>query len=164
MTIAEDDAMTPTFDNKDAMIFVGVRAFIPFAEMHKIGGLWEQFGGLYAGISDKVGRQCYGLSQRATEPGAGFDYMCAVLSTNADQSTGGLSSFVTPKQTYAQFEHDGHVSTLHTLCRYILDDWSKQADPGINFEGGCDLIEAYAEDFDPAGTGGISVWTPLRAA
>lgn len=141
------------------LLLLGIRARSAFGAAAKtIPALWQTFMPEYEGIPDKAEAIPLGVYADFDDEG-NFDFWCAVEVTRASDVPRPLEKLAVPKQTYAVFQHRGHVSTLGETYDVIWNDW-------LPFSGRASAdgpsLERANPGFDPrTGNGGHTIWIPL---
>lgn len=143
----------------------GLRRPIDGMPHQVIPGLWDRFHpyqGWFPGQKDKAS---YGALFKREDQG--FDYLTAVEVSDFERINADWDCFGIPRQRYAVFPHQGHVSqlrqTLHRVFAHSLP--ALQLTPNRQGTNPPLLLERYAESFDPrTGWGDIQVWVPLERA
>jgi AraC family transcriptional regulator len=163
--IAMDDKLTvdlapPRFEDGRAMLIAGLGQRYTFETNQGIPFQWQQFVPYIGHIPGQIGQTTYGLCCNQDGDGA-FDYVCGVEVSRFDEVPPELQRVRVPKQRYAVFTHDGHVSRLRAVAYTI---WNKRL-PAL----GLDVAEApdfelYDDRVDPkTGMGTVEVWVPIKA-
>lgn len=143
----------------------GLREPIDGLPHQVIPSLWDRFLPYQGWLPGQKDKASYGaLFKRGDQ---GFDYLTAVEVTDFQRINADWDCFDIPRQRYAVFPHQGHVSELrqtlhrvfaHSLPALHLTPNRRGADSPL-------LLERYAESFDPrTGWGDIQVWVPLERA
>jgi AraC family transcriptional regulator len=149
---------TPVIVAGGAVLAVGLRERRSFADMAVLPAQWRRFGPEIASIGDKASPVPLAILGEADNDG-GFDYTCAVEVRSFAAAPAGLARIRIRAQTYAVFQHAGHVSRIGETYATILEDWLPGA--GRTLAGGPSL-ERHAMSFDPrTGEGGLTIWLPL---
>jgi AraC family transcriptional regulator len=83
-----------------------------------------------------------------------------VIVRRAGRIPHGLTCVDLPAQTYAVFEHDGHVSTIQNTYAAIWDNWL-----GVHGYDIADTasLEKHKPTFDTrTGLGGVEIWIAVK--
>ena len=116
---------------------------------------WAQFNqlGLEIGPDGTLG-VCYNADAEGN-----MDYLCGIEVSSFDAAREHLDRLTLPAQTYAVFQHGGHVSEIRDIWQAI---WNHGlADAGLVVSEGPEF-EKYGSDFDPeTGNGGFEIWIPV---
>jgi AraC family transcriptional regulator len=121
---------------------------------------WERFVPYLGHIEGQLGRVAYGVICNTDDAGS-IEYICGVQVRAFPDQYAEFSRLRIPPQTYAVFEHAGHVSDVPVTWKAIwnqgLSDASHRATDGPAFE-------RYGETFDGrTGLGGLEIWVPVTA-
>ena len=150
---------TPHIEKHDALLMFGLSRACKMAGDPGIPAQWREFGEHLGHIEGQVGRAAYGVIYNSDDDAGSYDYMCAVEVRSFPSEPKHFTRLCVPPQTYAVFEHRGHVSA-------IAQTWCGIWERGLS-EAGCTAadgpaFERYGEQFDPArGTGGFEIWVPI---
>lgn len=141
------------------LLFVGLRKRIAFGEAAKtIPGQWQRFMPDYGGIPYKAQPIPVGVYVNADDDG-NVDFVCAAEVTRFGEASPPLTTLTVPRQTYAVFQHRGHVSTINQTYDAIWNDWLPYH--GRTTADGA-MLERHNPGFDPrTGNGGMTIWIPL---
>ena len=103
----------------------------------------------------------FGVSYDLNDDGM-FDYACAVEVKPTAAASRGMRRIAIPRQCYAVFVHDGHISTIGETYRAIWNAWVTEHRRGLPVGPS---LERHRETFDTrTGMGGVEIWIPLKAA
>jgi AraC family transcriptional regulator len=146
----------PRFVTEGPLILVGLVERHALESVQAIPAQWGRFMERYGEIDDIAEDIPVGVSFSPDDEGA-FDYGCAVIVRRAGAALKGLKRIDLPKQTYAVFDHDGHVSAIHNTYLAI---WDRGVD-GYDFAEAPSL-EKHKATFDTrTGMGGVEIWIPV---
>jgi AraC family transcriptional regulator len=149
----------PEFVPAGPLLFVGLSARISFGRAPQtIPAQWQRFMPEYGGIPDKAQPIPVGVSANLDDEG-NFDFVCAAEVKRFTDTPSGLVKLTVPRQTYAVFQHRGHVSTLNQTYDATWNDWLP-----ANGKSAIDSasLERHNPSFDPrTGNGGVTVWIPV---
>ena len=97
-------------------------------------------------VPGQIGGVAYGVCFLGAK---GIDYLCGVEISANSKTSADLSVVEVPAQTYAVFEHPGHVSTLRETMEEIENKWlpASGCKPVPKAAGAPDFFERYGEDF-----------------
>jgi AraC family transcriptional regulator len=162
--IAMDDNLVvelppPRFETGRAMLIAGLGERYTFETNQGIPFQWQRFVPYISHIPGQIGRATYGLC--CNQDGAGsFDYVCGVEVGSFADLPSELQRVRVPRQPYAVFTHDGHVSRLRAVAYTI---WNKFL-PGSGLEvADSPDFELYGEHHDgKTGMGITEVWVPIK--
>ena len=129
-----------------------------FGDVTRIPAQWRVFGPQVEAIPERRGAAPLGLMLDIDDDGR-FNYACAVEVGDVDRPPAGLRRLRVPAQTYAVFDHRGHVSELRQTYAAIFDRWfparGERLAPGP-------VLERHDPRFDvKTGRGGLEIWAPL---
>ncbi|MEH6836918.1 MULTISPECIES: AraC family transcriptional regulator [Falsihalocynthiibacter] len=112
--------------------------------------LWSAFREEVVHISNRVGRDAFGIYEeyQESEDGVGFSYICAVEVSDFDNIPDGMIARVIPSHLYAVFQHEGPVSSLPETMKYIWGSWLPKSD--YEYVEKPDF-ELYSPDAQPKG-------------
>ena len=113
---------------------------------------------MYGLIEKKKNPIPAGLSFNLDDDGT-FDYACAVEVARESEPPRELRRISVPAQTYAVFQHRGHVSAIGNTYLAIWNSWlidhNRVAANGPS-------LERHNETFDTrTGEGGVEIWIPI---
>ena len=118
---------------------------------------WSAFLPHIGHIRNQVGNIAYGVVSNTDEAGT-CDYLTGVEVSEFPSQPAEFTRLEIPAQTYAVFEHKGHISSIGATWKAILDQVHSpefQAADGPSFE-------RYDENFDGrTGLGGLEIWIPV---
>lgn len=100
----------------------------------------------------------YGVCCNNDEDG-GFDYIAGVEVRSLASLPQNWQGIHVPARCYVVGRHEGHVSSIRSTWRWMLDDYL----PGANLElADAPEFERYRPEFNPqSGLGGVDIWLPL---
>jgi uncharacterized protein YndB with AHSA1/START domain/predicted transcriptional regulator YdeE len=141
-------------ENAKAMRIAGLSARYSMQTMSEIPAQWSRFIPHLPALGAKPEDAVYGIISHGREPG--FDYLCGVEAPEQADLPDMYVSVRLPEQSYAVYEHHGHVRTLcHTMAAI-----GEQISAGEPLQ----ILERYGADFDPlTGAGRIEIWVPLQS-
>ena len=143
----------------DAMLIFGLGQKYKCQSNAAIPPQWNSFLPHFGHIPGQIGNVAYGVICNFDDAG-NYDYICGVA---VNQFPSHPSDFVRVRvapQSYAVFEHRGHVSTIGSTCQAIWEHGL--ADAGYEAIEG-PAFERYGEEFDGrTGLGGMEVLIPVR--
>ena len=148
----------PRFETLGSLTIAGISRHYGFDVVGGIPEQWQTFAPLIPGLSDVLEPVTYGVIYNSAEDS--FDYLAGVALTSDDAASAQIVRLDIAPQTYAVFDHSGHVAQLRDTCSAIWSDWLPAS--------GREAVEApwferYGERFDPqTGNGGLEVWIPVR--
>jgi AraC family transcriptional regulator len=147
-------APEPRIVDGRALRIVGVSEAYTTETRSRIPAQWErtveEYGaGMFGGETYGV---CYDFD------GAEFRYMVGI----AAERSGDLDwpdHIDLPGARYAVFDHEGHISDIPDTWQAIFENWAPNSGMQI---AEAPQFELYSTDFDPSGSGGVSVWIPVE--
>jgi AraC family transcriptional regulator len=113
----------------------------------------------YAVIDDKTESIPLGVYVDFDDDG-NFDFLTAAEVKRFPEVRAPLVKLTVPKQTYAVFQHRGHVSTLNQAYDAIWNDWSLSSDRRV--AEGPSLERANPGFNTMTGNGGHTIWIPVE--
>lgn len=156
---APDALVTPRIVEAGSLIMIGLVERVMFQNVQTIPEQWGRFMQRYGEVNDVAEDIPVGVSFPPDDEG-GFDYACAVIVKRADRVPAGLKRIDVAKQTYAVFDHDAHISSIHNTYLAIWDQgvagYALSEAPGL---------ERHKPTFDTrTGMGGAEIWIPVERA
>ncbi|HKD22374.1 MAG TPA: AraC family transcriptional regulator [Rhizomicrobium sp.] len=140
--------------------FIGLSQRTSFGTADKtVPAQWRRFmAEEYERIADKAEAIPVGVYTNLDDDG-NFDFVTAAEVERASDVPKGLVKVTVPKQTYAVFQHRGHVSTIGQTYDAIWNDWL----PFSQWKSGDGAsLERANPTFDPrTGNGGHTIWIPV---
>ena len=149
----------PEFVTQGPLLFVGLPQRTAFGEAAKtIPAQWQRFMPHYESIQDKADPIPAGVYTDLDDEG-NFDFVTAVEVGRFGEVRAPLVRLTVPKQTYAVFQHRGHVSAVNRTFDAIWNEWlpsqARHAADGAT-------LERANPGFDPrTGNGGETIWVPV---
>jgi AraC family transcriptional regulator len=121
---------------------------------------WDRFTPYLGTIRNQVGKETYGVICNPDDTGS-YEYITGVRVSEFPDKPAEFSRLRIPPQTYAIFDHKGHVASVGTTWRAI---WEHAiADAGYRALDGA-AFERYGEQFDGrTGLGGFELWVPIAS-
>ena len=154
MTSEPRTAPEPRIVDRPAQQIFGVSETYTMNTRVRIPAQWErtveEFGPVMCG-GETFG-VCYGFD------GASFRYLAGV----AAERSGGVDwpdHVNIPAARYAVFDHDGHISHIPDTWEAIFENWAPNS--GLQLAE-APQFELYATDFEPSGSGRVSIWIPVE--
>jgi AraC family transcriptional regulator len=154
--------LTPRIETRGALTIAGSQRNYTSANMHEIKAQWQALP--FDKIPSQVGRAGYAVISR-TNGQTGFEYLAGVQVSSSAGLAAGLVTTQLPARTWAVFPHMQNVSQLKNTITEIFHVWLPDSGRTIDHPtpDSPDLIEYYAEDFDPqTGTGTMEIWVPVK--
>lgn len=123
-----------------------------------IPGQWQQFQPWIDNLPASEPGVAYGIVVNVDDDG-NMDYMAAVPVGNARDIPKELTCLELAPQTYAVFEHSGHISSIGATCSAV---WSHQLPERGMTPLKAPALERYDQRFDPhTGNGIVELWVPV---
>ena len=144
------------------LLLVGLTERTSFATAPKtIPGQWQRFMMQhYADVSDKTPAIPLGIYTSFDDDG-NFDFATAAEVARFSDVTLPLLRITVPKQTYAVFQHRGHISTINQTYDAIWNDWLPFSSDWRSADG--PSLERANPGFDTrTGNGGHTIWIPVE--
>lgn len=153
------DLAPPRFEDGRAMLIAGIGERYTFETNRGIPFQWQRFVPYIGHLEGQIGRTTYGLCCNQDGQGS-FDYVCGVEVSSFADLPAELQRVRVPKQRYAVFTHQGHVSRLRAVVYTI---WNKML-PSLGLEvADAPDFERYDERVNPqTGMGTTEVWVPIK--
>lgn len=140
------------------LLFVGLSQRVAFGASHAIAAQWQRFMTDYGAIPHKAQPIPVGIAANLDDDG-NFDYICAAEVTCFSGMPPQFVKLNLSRQTYAVFQHRGHISTINQTVSTIWNDWLPANGKSV-VEG--PSLERHNPNFDPrTGNGGVTIWIPV---
>ncbi|MDE9452097.1 AraC family transcriptional regulator [Aliiroseovarius sp. Z3] len=153
MEIAE-----PRFEEADAMLIVGLKRRYNDTSSAQMPAQWQAFLPHIGQIEGQKGDIAFGVLCNSDDDG-NIDYMTGVEVAEYSDTAKELDGLRVPPQTYAVFQHQGHVSEIRRTWKSIFGEWLARTERKL-VDG--PQLERYGEGFDPqTGHGDIEIWIPV---
>jgi AraC family transcriptional regulator len=121
---------------------------------------WDRFTPYLGTIPGQVGNVAYGVICNTDEAGS-IDYITGVQVREFPDHPAEFTRLRIPPQTYAVFEHHGHVSAINSTWQAI---WNEGLPGAGHAATDGPAFERYDERFDGrTGLGGFEIWIPIKA-
>jgi AraC family transcriptional regulator len=145
------------FDHGRPMLLGGLTRYHAFAgSAGSILEQWEQFRALGRIPGQLDAATVYGVM--CGHNAGGFEYMCGVEVESLAALPAGLGRMRIPEQSYALFQHLGHISTIRGTWERIME-WLQNS--GYQSAQRPDF-EIYDRRFDArTGLGGVEIWISI---
>ncbi|MGX5733494.1 AraC family transcriptional regulator [Bosea thiooxidans] len=157
-----DTAMTlpePRIERGKPMLIAGLGGAFSVDKVTGIPALWQRFAPHIGHVPGQIGHATYGVSLNCDDNG-NFDYIAGVEVSDFDNLPEEFARTRVPAQTYAVFEHRGHVTAIKQTYGAIWRDWLPKS--GRKPADG-PTLERMDERFDPAtGNGVLEIWLALQ--
>lgn len=158
-TTTSTPLLSPRIAKQDALLIFGLGRHYSCQSNAGIPSQWDLFLPHFGNIPGQVGKIAYGVVCNSDNAG-NYDYICGVVVAEFPSHPADYTRLRIPPQTYAVFEHRGHISSVNATWTAIwnhgLMDAGYQALDGPAFE-------RYGEEFDGrTGLGGLEIWIPVK--
>lgn len=160
MSILEKSSLpSPRLETLDAFTIAGLGAEFEPGKAAGIPALWQKFNAYFGHIPGQTDKTAYGLcTMRPGKPG--FRYVAGARVTKGADLPAELETVQVPAQTWAIFQHHGHVNGIPATVDAAFRTWLPAS--GRTVGAFPDVLEFYGEDFDPeTGLGRVEIWLPL---
>ena len=148
----------PRFVDSDTLLIVGLKNRYNEDTSAQMPAQWQAFGPHIGHIDNQRGNVAFGVLCNSDDEGK-IDYVTGVEVSQFPDKTKNLEGIRISSQTYAVFEHDGHVSDIRRTWKTIFAQWLPEANCALD---NAPQLERYGEGFDPkTGTGDIEIWIPV---
>jgi AraC family transcriptional regulator len=151
---------SPRLEKSEALLIFGLGRNYMCHSNAGIPSQWNAFLPHFGHIPGQIGNVAYGVICNPDDAG-NYDYICGVAVSEFPSHPAEFMRLRVPPQTYAVFEHSGHVSAIGSTCKAIWEHGL--ADAGYQ-PADAPFLERYSEQFDGrTGLGGMEIWVPVRA-
>ncbi len=148
----------PQLIRSDAILVVGLAEPMTFETTHRIPAQWQRFVPYMEAIADIVPTMPVGVAAAFDDAGA-YEYICALEVRRFGETPASLRKLSIAPQTYAVFQHRGHVSGINDTYLAIWNDLLPEM--GLTVLD-APSIERHNSAFDPStGEGGLEIWIPV---
>lgn len=148
----------PRIENGKPMLVAGLGGSFSVDKVAGIPVLWQRFAPHIGHVPSQIGGTVYGVSLNCDDHG-NFDYIAGVEVADFDNLPPEFVRARVPAQTYAIFEHRGHVTAIKRTYEAIWRDWLPKS--GRKPADG-PTLERMDRRFDAAsGMGTLEIWLPL---
>lgn len=149
----------PRIEQGKPMLIAGFGGSFSVDKVAGIPALWQRFAPHIGHVPGQIGYTTYGVSLNCDDNG-NFDYIAGVEVSDFDNLPAELAHTRVPAQTYAIFEHRGHVTAIKQTYEAIWRDWLPKS--GRKPADG-PTLERMDQRFDPAtGNGVLEIWLALQ--
>jgi AraC family transcriptional regulator len=156
---ADTALSTPRLVKSEALLIFGLGARCPAVGNPAIPSQWNTFLPHLGHIDGQIGNVAYGVIHNSDDSG-NYDYICGVAVREFPSHPAEFTRLRIPPQSYAVFEHRGHVSGIANTWKAIWE----QGLSGAGFQASDGpAFERYDERFDGrTGLGGFEIWVPVK--
>lgn len=149
---------SPRLVKSEALLIFGLGRQYQCHSNAAIPSQWNSFLPHFGHIPGQIGNVAYGVICNSDDAGS-YEYICGVAVDEFPSHPQEFTRLRVPPQTYAVFEHTGHVSAIGSTCQAIWEHGL--ADSGYH-PADAPAFERYGEQFDGrTGLGGMEVWIPV---
>ena len=146
---------TPRLVKSEALLIFGLGARCPAVGNPAIPSQWSSFLPHLGHIDGQIGNVAYGVIHNSDDSG-NYDYICGVAVREFPSHPPEFTRLRIPPQSYAVFEHRGHVSE-------IANTWKTIWEQGLSGAGFQASDGPAFERFDGrTGLGGFEIWVPVK--
>jgi AraC family transcriptional regulator len=158
-TIEKTDLPAPRIETLDAFTIAGLGADFAPGKAAGIPALWQKFNDYFGHIPAQTDKTAFGLCTML--PGKpGFHYVAGARVAKSDDLPAEFETIHLPAQTWAIFQHQGHVNGIPATVDAAFRIWLPTS--GRTVGSFPDMLEFYGADFDPeTGLGRVEIWLPL---
>jgi len=136
---------------------VGISRYYPFERVAEIPDQWQSFVPIIPRVTSAGKPVTYGVIYNGSD--SSFDYLSGVELPKGADVPENLVRIDIATQSYAVFQHDGHVASVRDTCDAIWSDWLPASSKSV-IEA--PWFERYGESFSPqTGEGGLEIWIPI---
>ncbi len=111
----------PRLVDGEELLIVGLKKRYDDGASNLMPAQWREFGPHIGNIENQRGNVAYGVLCNSDENG-NIDYVTGVEVTDFSDTSKSLAHIRVPRQTYAVFQHSGHVSDIRRTRKTILPD------------------------------------------
>ena len=148
----------PRLTKHDAILIVGLKKRYNDATSAGMPTQWQAFQPHIGHIDNQKGNVAFGVLCNSDDDG-NIDYVTGVEVGEYSNIAKELDGMRIPAQTYAVFQHDGHVSEIRRTWKTIFGKWLVESERKLV---DAPQLERYGEGFDPrTGTGDVEIWIPV---
>lgn len=148
----------PRIERGKPMLIAGRGGSFSVGKVEGIPVLWQRFAPHIGYVPGQIGRATYGVSYNCDDSG-NFDYIAGVEVSDFDAVPAEFARTRVPAQTYAIFEHHGHVTGIKQTYEAIWCDWLPKS--GRKPADG-PTLERMDRRFDAVtGNGTLEIWLAL---
>jgi len=152
------DLPEPRFVDGDAMVIVGLKKRYDDATSTQMPSQWQAFQAHIGNIDNQKGNVAFGVLCNSDDDG-NIDYITGVEVSQYPETTQELDGLRVSPQTYAVFQHDGHVAEIGRTWQAIFGQWLAETEYR---PVDAPQLERYGEGFDTeTGMGDIEIWIPV---
>jgi len=156
---ATNSLASPRLVAGEAVLIFGLGQRCPCVGNPAIPSQWNAFLPYLGHIDGQIGNIAYGVIYNSDDSGS-YDYICGVAVREFPAHPPAFTRLRIPPQSYAVFEHRGHISEIAGTWKAIWEHGL--ADSGFQALDG-PAFERYDERFDGrTGLGGLEIWIPVR--
>lgn len=146
--------LTPRFVTRPEQRLVGRNKRVSPATISEIPKHWNDTAADLGSAMNGI--ETYGACHSFDD--GDFTYLVGMVD-DGRVDTERLDHLVLPAGTYAVFDHDAHISSIHATWTSIFEAWFPTADYAPTSDPEFELYEA---NFDLETPGGVSIWIPVK--
>lgn len=156
----------PRLVKREALLIFGLSRRCRNLGDPSIPSQWNSFVPHLGHIDGQIGSVTYGViynsAESDDEDSSHYDYICGVEVRDFPNHPAEFTRLRIPPQTYAVFDHPGHVSGIASTWKSI---WEHGLPASALQALAAPAFERYGENFDGrTGLGGLEIWIPVKAA
>lgn len=143
----------------EPILIVGLKRRYTDQSSAAIPSQWQEFEPYIGHVPNQKGDTTFGVCCNSDDAG-NMDYLTGTEVTVIEDVPPGLDGIRIAPQTYAVFEHTGHISNIRRLWASIFGFWLPNS--GMRIVD-APQFERYCGNFDPhTGNGVVEIWIPLQ--
>lgn len=148
----------PRVEDCEALVIVGLKRRYDDSTSAQMPSQWQAFQPHIGNIDNQIGNVAFGVMCNSDDEG-NIDYLTGVEVSKYPETTRELDGLRVPPQTYAIFQHNGHVAEIGRTWGAIFGNWLPDAEYKLV---DAPQLERYGEGFDTeTGIGDIEIWIPV---
>ena len=149
----------PTFVTGEPLLIVGLKHRYNDQTSAAIPSQWQEFAPHIGHMPHQKGDVAFGVCCNSDDEG-NMDYIAGAEVTVMDDLPADLDGIRITPQTYAVFEHSGHISDIRRTWASIFATWLPASGKEIV---DAPQFERYDDRFDPlTGNGVVEIWIPVQ--
>lgn len=149
----------PKFVTGEPLLIVGLKRRYNDQSSAAIPSQWQEFTRHVGYVPHQKGHVAFGVCCNSDDEG-NMDYIAGTEVTVMDDLPSDLDGIRIAQQTYAVFEHSGHISDIRRTWATIFATWLPASGKQIV---DAPQFERYDDQFDPhTGNGVVEIWIPVQ--
>ena len=149
----------PKFVTGEPLLIVGLKRRYSDQTSAAIPSQWQEFARHIGHVPHQNGHVTFGVCCNSDDEG-NMDYITGTEVTVMDDMPADLDGIRIAPQTYAVFEHSGHISDIRRVWASIFSIWLPASGKQIV---DAPQFERYDDQFDPhTGNGLVEIWIPVQ--